>query len=80
MLSDATRAEIRGIRRQNLALKKRLVEIDIALMALMDERDEIRAEYDQTTAPAIAERYGVSKTQIHYIIRPRSIGLSEARL
>jgi seryl-tRNA synthetase len=79
-LTDAQRAEIRAIRRKNLVLKKRMAEIDLALMALMDERDEIRSEFEKTTTPYIAEQFGISQTQVHHIIRPRSIGLSEARL
>lgn len=63
---------VRALVRENLATKKKLAEVHAQLLDLMDERDRLLQEALRTQPDKIAEKFGISHSQITYLTRLRS--------
>lgn len=70
--TEDDRRLIRELAREHNAGRRRLAEIDGQLLDLMDQRDALVAELERTSVRTLAEKFGVSKTHIIYVCRPRS--------
>jgi hypothetical protein len=71
LLSDHDRELLGAIKRDRDGIDTRIAEIAAAIMMLDAERAALRQQRDAINDGALADKFGVSRTAIHYLFNGR---------